>query len=113
MAAVAADARAGVPKGVIGARFHRAVAELVIDMATSAGCAQTVALSGGVFQNTLLLRLVVHALRDRGFAVITHRLVPPTTAASRWANCWWGITAKREDAHVSCGTRKDRQRRGP
>ena len=77
VAAVAADARAGVPKGVIGARFHRAVAELVIDMATSAGCAQTVALSGGVFQNTLLLRLVVQALRDRGFAVITHRLVPP------------------------------------
>jgi hydrogenase maturation protein HypF len=77
VAAVVADARAGVPKGVIGARFHRAVAELVIDTATSAACAHTVALSGGVFQNTLLLRLVVQGLRDRGFAVITHRLVPP------------------------------------
>ena len=31
VAAVVADARAGVPRGVIGARFHRAVAELVVE----------------------------------------------------------------------------------
>ena len=37
----------------------------------------TIALSGGVFQNALLLRLVLRALRDKDFEVITHRLVPP------------------------------------
>jgi hydrogenase maturation protein HypF len=37
----------------------------------------TVALSGGVFQNALLLRLVSRALRQNGFGVITHRVVPP------------------------------------
>ena len=39
--------------------------------------ARTIALSGGVFQNALLLRLVLRALRDKVFEVITHRLVPP------------------------------------
>ncbi|MBV8966472.1 MAG: carbamoyltransferase HypF [Mycobacteriaceae bacterium] len=76
--AVVADLRAGVPAAVIGARFHRAVADMVVGLAGDerAG-ARTVALSGGVFQNALLLRLTVKGLRDRGFEVITHRRVPP------------------------------------
>jgi hydrogenase maturation protein HypF len=35
-----------------------------------------VVLSGGVFQNRLLLWLVTEALREGGFSVLTHRLVP-------------------------------------
>lgn len=37
----------------------------------------TVALSGGVFQNVLLLRLTAEQLRREGFRVLTHRLIPP------------------------------------
>ncbi len=40
-------------------------------------CGLHVALSGGVFQNSLLLRLVSRALRERDVDVITHQLVPP------------------------------------
>ncbi len=78
LAAVIADIRAGVRVDEIGAGFHRAVAELVVNLA-DAGAAgpHTVALSGGVFQNALLLRLAVNKLRDRGFEVLTHRHVPP------------------------------------
>jgi hydrogenase maturation protein HypF len=36
-----------------------------------------VALSGGVFQNALLLRMTLRALTDRGVEVLTHRRVPP------------------------------------
>jgi len=36
-----------------------------------------VALSGGVFQNDLLLALTTNGLRRRGFQVYSHRLVPP------------------------------------
>jgi hydrogenase maturation protein HypF len=36
-----------------------------------------VALSGGVFQNVTLLGLIVPLLRDTGFRVYTHKLVPP------------------------------------
>jgi hydrogenase maturation protein HypF len=62
---------------VIGARFHRAVAELIVDVAATEGATQTVALSGGVFQNALLLRLALDGLRAKGFEAITHRHVPP------------------------------------
>jgi hydrogenase maturation protein HypF len=37
----------------------------------------TVALSGGVFQNLLLLGTVVGLLEARGFRVLTHSRVPP------------------------------------
>jgi hydrogenase maturation protein HypF len=34
-------------------------------------------LSGGVFQNVLLLSRAVELLEGAGFRVLTHRLVPP------------------------------------
>ncbi|MGH3674739.1 MAG: carbamoyltransferase HypF [Mycobacterium sp.] len=78
LAAIVDDQRAATPAGVIGARFHRAVAELIVELAAMEEPAnQTVALSGGVFQNALLLRLVLDRLRAKGFQVITHRHVPP------------------------------------
>jgi hydrogenase maturation protein HypF len=78
LAAVVSDIRAGVAPGVIGARFHRAVAAVVVELAcTVTPGDHTIALSGGVFQNALLLRLVSRALRENGFGVITHRVVPP------------------------------------
>jgi hydrogenase maturation protein HypF len=76
LSAVVGDIRAGVPAGVIGARFHHAVADLVVDVAAAAET-PTVALSGGVFQNALLLRLAGQGLRTKGFEVITHHRVPP------------------------------------
>lgn len=76
--AVIRDRRDGAPPGMIGARFHRAVADLIVALALMHGDASpTVALSGGVFQNALLLRLTVAGLRERGIEAITHRVVPP------------------------------------
>jgi hydrogenase maturation protein HypF len=83
VAAVAADVLAGVPAGVVAARFHLAVAALVVDVAgavreeTGLG---TVALSGGVFLNALLTVLCVERLEGKGFRVLRHRLVPPSDA---------------------------------
>ena len=39
---------------------------------------RTVALSGGVFQNTLLLSLCEQALGQAGLGVLRHHLVPAT-----------------------------------
>ena len=76
--AVVRDHRAGVPAAVIGARFHCAVADLVVELACEdRDASQTVALSGGVFQNALLLHLTLKRLQTNGFHVITHRHVPP------------------------------------
>ena len=44
--------------------------------APSAGL-HTVALSGGVFQNALLLSGASRALQAAGFTVLRHRIVPP------------------------------------
>ena len=78
--AAAGDLLAGLPPDVISARFHRGMADLIV-----AGCQLlressglgTVALSGGVFQNLLLLGTVVGLLEARGFRVLTHSRVPP------------------------------------
>lgn len=76
--AIVADLRAGISPSGIGARFHRAVADLVVDLAcTHADSSRPVALSGGVFQNALLLELTLNGLHDRGIDAMTHRIVPP------------------------------------
>ncbi|GGL39542.1 carbamoyltransferase HypF [Nocardia jinanensis] len=78
LAAVVADAAREVPAAVIGARFHAAVARLVLDTALArAGPDTTVALSGGVFQNALLLSATRRLLRTSGFTVLTHHRLPP------------------------------------
>ena len=38
---------------------------------------ETAALSGGVCQNTLLMRLLLRGLQEDGFNVLRHRLIPP------------------------------------
>jgi hydrogenase maturation protein HypF len=78
--AVAADVTAGVAPAVIGARFHRAAVALVVALAVDAracGAGDTVVLTGGVFQNAVLLSGARNALADNGFTVLCHRLVPP------------------------------------
>jgi len=77
--AIVFDVKNGIPAAIISLKFHQTVANFIASMckhiAESRGIHQ-VALSGGVFQNRLLLRLVRTALRQEGFTVLTHRLVP-------------------------------------
>ncbi len=78
LADVVADAARGVSPAVIGARFHVAVADLVHDTAWRfAGPRSVIALSGGVFQNALLLSSCTRLLRRDGFRVISHHRLPP------------------------------------
>lgn len=60
--------------------FHAALAEWIADtcreLSLSAGIA-TVALSGGVFQNSLLTSLTVDSLCKRGLNVLRHAMIPP------------------------------------
>ena len=67
------------PIPLISLKFHNTVAEIITTMckliARETGITQ-VALSGGVFQNRLLLKLATATLQREGFSVITHHLVP-------------------------------------
>lgn len=56
--------------------FHAGLADSAARLATLLGV-PAVALSGGCFQNTLLLGLCRQALETRGLQVLTHRLLPP------------------------------------
>jgi hydrogenase maturation protein HypF len=78
--AVVEELQAGVPAPLVAARFHNGLAG-----ATVAACQalreatglETVALSGGVFQNLLLLDRTVTTLEQSGFRVLVHSRVPP------------------------------------
>ncbi len=77
------ELQAGVAKQVIAARFHHAVAHMIVDVCRAAQKTRgivLVGLSGGVFQNGLLLKLTTAKLRDAGFQVLSHRQVPPNDA---------------------------------
>ena len=72
-----------VPTSIIAARFHKGlaivIARLVDELSHPKNGGEpltTVALSGGVFQNRILLEQVVTRLEAGGFRVLTHRLVP-------------------------------------
>ena len=60
--------------------FHRALAEMIVDacvyLKEKMGIT-AVALSGGVYQNQLLLQFSVERLEEEGFYVLRHRLIPP------------------------------------
>jgi hydrogenase maturation protein HypF len=78
--AVLRDARRGDPAGAISARFHRGLAA-----ATASACGRiaagrgldTVVLSGGVFQNRLLLEMTRDALEQAGLHVLVPEVLPP------------------------------------
>ncbi len=77
---VVADWQAGLSPSVIAARFHNSVAAMIRDVCLRLQARyglHEVALSGGVFQNVRLLGKTLPLLRDAGFTVYTHRLVPP------------------------------------
>lgn len=79
IAGVVADLLAAVPASRISARFHRTVAEMVLSgcrRVRAGGGPAAVALSGGSFQNSLLLNQAVDLLEDHGFAVYLHHRVP-------------------------------------
>ena len=92
VAAAARDAAAGVPVPLIATRFHRALAgataEACAAAAEGAGLA-TVVLSGGVFQNRVLLELTCAEVERRGLRVLVPERLPRTMAGSPSARPPW------------------------
>jgi hydrogenase maturation protein HypF len=79
VAAAVDDLARGVPAEHLAARFHNGVAALIEDgclLLREQHALNTVALSGGVFQNLLLLRRTAARLENSGFTVLTHSRVP-------------------------------------
>ena len=70
----------GEDRGKLSYIFHKALTQ---DICTACErlreryALQTIALSGGVFQNRLLVRLTKSSLEAKGFKVLIHSLIPP------------------------------------
>jgi len=107
IAAVAEDVKAGADRGVIAARFHNGVAQMVADVCRhlrNAFGLSEVALSGGVWQNAILLRQTMALLRTHDFTVYVHRQAPANDGglalgqAAVAARRWWDQDGREEGA---------------
>jgi hydrogenase maturation protein HypF len=71
-----ADVNRNECSGVISAKFHNALAEMIVVVATKIG-EQNVVLTGGCFQNRYLTERAVARLRDEGLMPYWHQRIPP------------------------------------
>ena len=105
VAEVLADLERNVAAPAIAMRFHRGLALSIADgceLVRANSGLETVALSGGVFQNVLLLELTVDELERRGFSVLTHRRIPANDGGISIGQV--AVAAAREARGVSrCG----------
>ena len=79
IAAVVEDLLRGCPTSEISASFHRTMADMVTTVCEElreADGATAVALSGGTFQNMMLLKQTIELLEENQFVVYTHSRVP-------------------------------------
>jgi hydrogenase maturation protein HypF len=74
--ALLADSRQGVAVGVMAARFHNALVEGIVAVARAVGD-ERVALSGGCFQNRILLERAYRRLTETGIRAYIHQRIPP------------------------------------
>ena len=77
--AIIADMERGLAASEISLSFHHTLARMVARMCRTISDEtdiNMVALSGGVFQNRLLSRLAIAALKEVGLTVLTHSMVP-------------------------------------
>ena len=74
--AILADLKNSLPVGLISARFHNALAEVIVAVAGRAGQPQ-VALSGGCFQNRYLAERTDARLQQEGFRPYWPQRIPP------------------------------------
>lgn len=97
-AALLAGLQAAQPLPWLAASFHATLAAAVVELIGKlrrVAAVDTVALSGGVWQNRRLLTTVVRMLEQDGCRVLLHRQVPPNDGGLALGQAWLaGIMAK-------------------
>ncbi|MEH2143119.1 carbamoyltransferase HypF [Nostoc sp.] len=73
------DLQQQIPEPVMAAKFHKGLANAIVEMVKhlcQENLINQVVLTGGVFQNCILLEQVTKGLQTLGIKVLTHSLVP-------------------------------------
>jgi hydrogenase maturation protein HypF len=73
------DLQQEISQPIMAAKFHKGLANAIVEMVKhlcQENLISQVALTGGVFQNTILLQQVSNLLQTSGVKVLTHSLVP-------------------------------------
>ena len=84
----------GEDRGMLAYAFHDVLSAMIVDKCSTISKItgiKTVALSGGVFQNTLLLRLTKERLNSLGINVLTHSLIPPNDGGIALGQALYGL----------------------
>ncbi len=68
--------------------FHKSLVCAIVDVACRSG-ERRVVLTGGCFQNRLLLEGSIEALRNRGMEVFWHRTIPPNDGGIALGQIEW------------------------
>ncbi|MHB9154278.1 MAG: Kae1-like domain-containing protein, partial [Endomicrobiales bacterium] len=85
------DVKAGEDPGIISLKFHLTLTEIIAHLAGRFGRIHRindVVLSGGVFQNRLLLALTGERLKSSGFNVHFNRVVPANDGGISLGQAW-------------------------
>ncbi len=73
---IVAEASSGADVGIISAKFHNTLVEIIVEVSKRIG-EERVVLTGGCFQNKYLTERTIARLTDEGFKPYWHQRVPP------------------------------------
>ncbi len=86
--AILDDVQSGIPASLIAAGFHAGLAKAIAEMAHGIGV-ESVLLTGGCFQNRVLMDHAVEALDLKGHRVYWHEIVPPGDGGLALGQAYW------------------------
>jgi hydrogenase maturation protein HypF len=92
---ILSDLTANSDPSRISMKFHLGLSHLILEMAQKCET-EKVILSGGCFQNAILLKNSIRLLRDNGFRPYWHQRVPPNDGGIALGQIAIGEAARRE-----------------
>jgi hydrogenase maturation protein HypF len=101
------DYRDGTSPALISARLHETLAEIILQVSmrlSGSVATKVIVLSGGVFQNRILLSRAVQRLTAKGFSAHYNTIVPPNDGGIALGQAWLALRSLgyKQKRRISC-----------